>query len=340
MRPDRATRGFLALLALGLSVGALVLCGALGGVLMPLLISRLSGGGIDALANVSMLLMLVLIVASMVGVGMGARSLARQLLASRWLTRYVSSTAVAASDALLLLAARAGLQGRVMLVDASEPFSFVYGVLTPRVAVSQGLVDAASSEELRAVIEHERYHVRNVDPLKIVLSRSLSAALFFLPVLGSLCARYVADCELAADRHAVARCGDRPLAGALLKAIRGPDWNELSVVAAISGPDVLDVRVRQLETGAEPRPTAIGRRPMALSILSTILFTLAYLASTYGIDGSATVSGLAGTTVLDGFLCGAPFVAAAIALYLFVATRARRPHGRWVGQCRSQYAQS
>ncbi len=175
------------------------------------------------------------------------------------------------------------------------------------------------------MIEHERYHVRNLDPLKIVLTRSLSAALFFLPALNALRARYVTDCELAADRQAVARCGDRSLAGALLKVIRGPSWNELNVAASIGGPDLLDVRVLQLETGAEPRPTAIGRRPMALSILSATLFTLAYLASAYSLGGPATVSGLASSTVLDGLLCGTPFAAVAIALYLFVAIRARRP---------------
>ena len=197
-------------------------------------------------------------------------------------------------------------------------------MLTPCVAVSRGLVEAASADELRAVIEHERYHVRNVDPLKIVLARSLSAALFFLPVLAALRARYIGDCELAADRHAIARCGDRPLAGALLKVIRGPNWNELSVAVAIGGPDLLDVRVLQLETGAEPRPIAVGGRPMALSILSASLFILAYMASAYSLGGPAAVSGLASATVLDGLLCGTPFAVVAIALYLLVAARARR----------------
>ena len=36
------------------------------------------------------------------------------------------------------------------------------------------------------MLEHERYHVCNLDPLKVVLVRALSAALFFLPALDSL----------------------------------------------------------------------------------------------------------------------------------------------------------
>lgn len=329
MRLDRATRRFLTLLGVAVLVGAIVVCGALGGVLMPLLLSRVSGGGLGALANTSVLPAFVLLILVMAGVGSGARSLVRQLLASRRLARYVSATAVRVPDALQSATTRVGLQGRMTLVDAPESFSFVHGLLTPRVAVSQGLVEAASADELSAVIEHERYHVQNLDPLKIVLTRSLSAALFFLPVLGALRARYIADCELAADRQAVARCGDRPLAGALVKAIRGPNRDELSVAASIGGPDLLDIRVVQLETGVEPRLAAVNHRRVALSILSTALFVAAYLVSTYSLGGPAAVyhatgNSLASATVLGGLMCAVPFAAVGIALYLLIAMRAKR----------------
>lgn len=329
MRPDRATRDFLTLVAIAVLVGAIVFCGAVGGVLAPLLLSRVSGGGLGAVANTSMLPAFALLALVIAGVGLAAQSLGRQLLASRRLARYVSARAQTAPDALRSIAARAGLRGRVLLVDAPESFSFVYGLLAPRVAVSTGLVEAASANELSAVIEHERYHVQNLDPLKIVLTRSLSAALFFLPVLDALRARYTADCELAADRQAIARCGDRSLAGALVKAIRGPNWDELSVAASIGSPDLLDVRVAQLETGVEPRLATIDRRRVALSILSTALFVAAYLVSAYSLGGPAAVyrttgNSLAGTTVLGGLMCAAPFAALGISLYLLIAIPAKR----------------
>jgi beta-lactamase regulating signal transducer with metallopeptidase domain len=329
MRPDRATRDFLTLVAVAVLVGAIVFCGASGGVLVPLLLSRVSGGRLGVFASTSMLPAFALLSLVVVGVGLGARSLARQLLASRRLARYVSARAVKVPDALQSAAARAGLQGRVMLVDAPESFSFVYGVLTPRVAVSRGLVEAAFAEELSAVIEHERYHVQNLDPLKIVFARSLSAALFFLPVLGALRTRYIAGCELAADRQAITRCGNRSLAGALVKAIRGPSSIELSVAASIGGPDLLDVRVVQLETGVEPRLAAVDHRHVALSILSTALFVAAYLVSTYSLGGPAAIyhttgNGLASATVLGGLMCAVPFAALGSALYLLIAMRVRR----------------
>jgi beta-lactamase regulating signal transducer with metallopeptidase domain len=328
MRPDRATRDFLTLVGIAVLVGAIVFCGALGGVLTPLLLSRVSGGGIGAVVNTSMLPAFALLALMMAGVGLATRSLARQLLASRRLARYVFATAQTVPDALQSAAARAGLQGRVMLMDAPESFSFVYGLLTPRVAVSRGLIEAASADELSAVIEHERYHVQNLDPLKIVLARLLSAALFFLPVLGALRVRYTIDCELAADRQAVALCGDRSLAGALVKAIRGPNWDELSVAASIGGPNLLDVRVVQLETGLEPRP-AVDHRRLALSILSTALFVAVYLVSADSLGGPAAVyrttgNSLAGATVLGGLMCAAPFAPVGIALYLLIAIRTKR----------------
>jgi beta-lactamase regulating signal transducer with metallopeptidase domain len=329
MRPDRATRDFLTLLAVAMLVGAIVFCGALGGVLVPLLLSRVSGGGVGAVANTSMLPAFALLALVIAGVGWATWSLARQLLASRRLTRYVFATAQTVPDALQFAAARAGLQGRVLLVDAPESFSFVYGLLAPRVAVSRGLVESASADELSAVIEHERYHVQNLDPLKIMLARSLSAALFFLPALGALRARYIADCELAADRQAIARCGDRPLAGALIKAVRGPNRDELSLAASIGGPDLLDVRVAQLETGVEPRLSAVDHRRVALSILSTALFVAVYLVSADSLGGPAAVyhttgNSLASATVLGGLMCAAPFAAVGIALYLLIVIRTKR----------------
>jgi Zn-dependent protease with chaperone function len=98
----------------------------------------------------------------------------------------VRALATTAPEALAQTAQQAGLAGRVVLVDAGDSFSFVYGVMTPRVAVSRGLLERATDDELRAVLEHERYHVRNLDPLKAALVRVLSEALFVLPALDSL----------------------------------------------------------------------------------------------------------------------------------------------------------
>ncbi len=219
----------------------------------------------------------------------------------------------------------------MVLVDAADSFSFVYGAMTPRVTVSRGLLERATGEELRAVLEHERYHVRNIDPLKVAIVRVLSDALFFLPALGSLRARYLAGRELAADRRALARYGRHSLAGALLKVVRGPDWSKQASAAAISSPDLLDVRLIQLETGSEPKPEAPDAKSIVLSLGGMSLFAVVFLVSVSRLGGAAAVYHATGTGLtsatwwLDALTCTAPFAVAGLLIYSLIALRASRP---------------
>jgi Zn-dependent protease with chaperone function len=332
MRLDRANRSFLAFVSVASLFGATVLCGAIGGVLVPLSLMRMSHGGLAGLWSErgSLLAPLVLFVLIAVGLGLGVSALVRQALASRVLSRRVRALARAAPEALAQAAWQTGLAGRVVLVDAADSFSFVYGMMTPRVAVSRGLLERATSGELQAVLEHEGYHVRNIDPLKAAIVRVLSEALFFLPALDSLRARYVASRELAADRRAVALCGRRSLVGALLKVVRGPDWSEQAGAAAISSPELLDVRLIQLETGSEPKPEALDAESIVLSLGGVALFTVVFLVSVSCLGGAAAVyhatgTGLMTATWLDTLTCTAPFAGAGLLMYSLVALRANRP---------------
>jgi len=166
--------------------------------------------------------------------------------------------------------------------------------------------------------------------LKAAIARVLSEALFFLPALSSLCARYVAARELAADRRAVALYGRRPLAGALLKVVRGPDWSEQAGAVAMSSPGLLDVRLIQLETGSEPKPEALDAKNVLLSLGAAALFAVMFLVSVSNLGGAAAVyhvtgTGLASATWLDTLTCIAPFAGAGPLIYSLVAVRAGRP---------------
>lgn len=332
MRLDQANRSFLVFAGVALLFAVTVLCGALGEVLVPLSLARISHGGLAGLwgERGALLAPLVLFVLIATGMGLGARALVRQALASRVLLRRVRSLTIATPAALAEAARQAGLTGRVVLVDAVDSFSFVYGVLTPRVVVSRGLLGSTTGEELRAVLEHERYHVRNIDPLKTVIVKVLAEALFFLPALGSLHARYVAGRELAADRRAVAACGRRSLAGALLKVVRGPDWSEQANAAPIASPDLLDARLLQLETGSEPKPEALDAQSIVLSLGGMASLAVVFLVAVSCLGGAAAVyhatgTGLMSATTLDALTCTAPFAAAGLLLYSLLAVRARRP---------------
>jgi Zn-dependent protease with chaperone function len=329
---DSANRNFTALVISSLLLGMYVLCGAVGCVLVPLIVSRVSHHGVSGLVDSGRNLLPAVVFVVLVGAGvvLGARSLWRQIRASRALAGRVNALVVVQPDQLQQAASRAGLDGRVVLVDCPEWFSFAYGALTPRVAVSRGLLEGVSVEELQAVLEHERYHVRNLDPLKVLIVRALPATFFFLPVLGSLRTRYVAGRELAADRRAVQACGRKPLVSALLKVVRGPAWSELEVAAAIGGPELLDLRVAQLESGREPRLVAFNSMSVALSALGALVFTTAFVASIVNFGGPSAVSqatstGMSLSDLLGGAMCVVPFAVGALVIYRWIAWRAREP---------------
>ncbi len=326
MRLDRANRSFVVFIGIALMAGAIVLCGAVGAVLVPLTLAPHRQWGASSVS------VLMFIAPIAVGLGFGGYSLTRQVLTTHNLAHRVRRLAIAMPNDLRRAASHTGLAGRVVLVDAAESFSFVYGILTPRVVVTSGLLDSASPGELRAVLEHERYHVCNLDPLKMLVMRALSATLFFLPALSSLRARYVTSRELAADRRAVLTCGRRPLAGALLKVMRGPEWSELSVSAPFDGHRLLDARVTQLETGREPRLTVFSLAPVIASFLSIATLCAAYLASVASFGPTAprylTGTGLADATIRGGLSCGAPFAGTGLLVFWLLAMRASRPLGR------------
>jgi Zn-dependent protease with chaperone function len=332
MRLDTANRSFATLALSSLLLGVYVFCCAAGCVLMPLIFSRVSHHGVSGLAGGSHNLLAAVLFIVLVGVGavLGVRSLWRAITASRVLALRVDSLALALPDELEQAAETAGLCGRVVLVNCPESFSFAYGALTPRVAVSRGLLNGVSTEELRAVLEHERYHVRNLDPLKVLVVRALPATFFFLPALRALRTRYVAARELAADRRAVQECGRKPLVGALMKVVRGPDWSELEVAPAIGGSELLDLRVAQLESGQEPRLVGLTPADAVLSVLGGLVFAGVFVASIVGSGGTSAVSRATGTginfgEVLSSVMCVVPFAVGGLLLYRWIAWRAGEP---------------
>jgi Zn-dependent protease with chaperone function len=287
---DRANRAFTAFLAVCVSTAALLAMAAC--TLIGILMYRVQQGGFgivvsDAAEVRSALLFLGLAAA---GIVVGLWTLRRQWIATARLVARVKALALPASPRVSAAAERTGLSGRIDVIASAEPFSFTYGVGSGRVAVSRGLVEMVSDDELDAVLEHERYHVRNGDPLKILVTRTLTPALFLLPALRDLHSRYVAGRELAADRRAMHRCGRRSLAGALAKVVKAPEWTDLRSAAAIGGPEHLDARVTQLETGEEPTTAPISRLRVAFSTAGTTIMTSSFAIAVIAYGGPAELA--------------------------------------------------
>jgi Zn-dependent protease with chaperone function len=286
---DRANRSFVAILAI--TLGAYLVLGAASCGILAILAYRVSVHGIAALTSGPHPLWPAALLLLFVGTGtvLGVLSLRKQLLATEALDQHVRSLRRTLPEEVYQAAKRNGLRGRVRMVDEEAPFSFAYGLLKPKVVVSSGLVESVSAEELDAVLAHERYHVRNYDPLKVVVVRTLPSAFFFLPVLRELRTRYLAARELEADRRSLERHGRAPLAGALYKVVEGTGLAELGPAAALGGPDFLDARVSQIESGAEPERPSVSWRSWTLTALGGAGLVLAVVLT--GVRDSFSMMG-------------------------------------------------
>jgi hypothetical protein len=112
----------------------------------------------------------------------------------------------------------------VRLVDEAAPQAFCAGLLRPRVYLSRGAAALLSDDQRRAVLAHEFHHARRLDPLRLLIARSLGAGLFFVPAVRRLAQRHAILAELAADEAAERVAGGkRALASALLAFDGHPD---------------------------------------------------------------------------------------------------------------------
>jgi Zn-dependent protease with chaperone function len=173
------------------------------------------------------------------------------------------------------------LAARVDVVEAADPFAFTYGLTRPRVAVSNRLLASATPEELSAVLAHEAEHVRGREPLRMLISSLLTARHFTLPMLGHLRTAFAEGRELAADRCAVARCGTRPVAGALLKVSDAPHPAYAAPAAAMGNQRLLMARISQLEGGEPPRPASPNRRQLAATAAGAAVYAWAIAGSVW-----------------------------------------------------------
>lgn len=308
-RLNPADRAFTALVFVALVpvvLLALAGCGVLGFVAY-----QVSSVGLVGVAGDRQLWpVLTFLAVFLVGVALGGRALLTQLAATRRLERAVEVITLPPTERLAAAAERCRLDD-VVLVEAPQPFSFAYGLLGPRVVISTALVDALNNEELAAVLEHERYHVRAFDPLKVVLARAMTAGFFYLPVLRPLRSRYVASREIAADRSAVSAYGRGALAGALVRAVSGPDWANLGAAAALSGTELLEERIIHLETGDEPPGLRLPAAAIATTVAVVAMLAGALLYTVVAAGGPAELmrdrmggemEGMAGNGVVPGVI--------------------------------------
>lgn len=175
------------------------------------------------------------------------------------------------SNDLKPLIRRLGLKDKVHLLDSEVPFCFCAGFISPRVYLSRGMVEKLEPHELEALLLHEKHHLKNYDPLKILLGRLVVTALFVIPALREILEQYLLDKEIAADRSVIQHQGhDKGIAGALEKLLREHPTIPAEGLVAGSA-EALSYRIDYLMGHTSQRGVPIPIPHLATSFLIIVL---------------------------------------------------------------------
>ncbi len=276
---NRADRVFTIMLGLALASSAILLALLL--TLAPR-VEQLVGRGAADTADLVTALVLLLAVC---GISLGLVTLFRQLVATAVLIRRLVAKKVALPTSVTVAASGLDLDGRIDVVTDERPFSFCYWFLRPRICLSTALVERLDPDELRAVLHHERYHLRQRDPLRQVVARYFAAGLYVVPVVDELLSFHTLQKEIDADQEAVRASGDvRSLASALYKLLPDADDVSLGLLVPVSSLSVTEARIDQLVAG---RPLSIALSPLSVALSGGALVAAAVLVA---VQGGASVA--------------------------------------------------
>ncbi len=206
----------------------------------------------------------------------GLQSIFAQLLAAYRFKRALRLLTIPTPTGVAHVAQCHALTVPVQTLAWDEPLAFCLGLRRPRVYLSTGLVDLLDDDELAAVLLHEQHHGQRRDPLVVLLSRAVGAALRFVPVAAHLVDRISLTQEVAADRYVLHVQGNSvPLASALLKLARQSRHQAWATVP-LSPLNPTRERVLRLVDGAVP-PDRLGwRRSLASVAIVVALFGISY----------------------------------------------------------------
>lgn len=205
------------------------------------------------------LALLPILVSGLLGTWAGLTQLWRTM---RILDPLRAAIAPAPPRELHQLSQQLGLTGRIDLIEMPIPLAFCYGLLRPRIALTTGLRTLLAPDELAAVLQHERAHLRRYDPLRAWLWTIGDGLWWWAP--GAAEEARIRH-ELIADQAVITAGGHQPLARAVLKLVaythgHAPlDGSRL----AMSGLSATEARIDQLlqpERALSPRTQTLRRR--------------------------------------------------------------------------------
>ncbi|MFT4111516.1 TIGR03435 family protein [Silvibacterium sp.] len=192
------------------------------------------------------------------------------VLAASWFRQWLEICRAVSTSTPIRFHLAEGLDVRVSNA-AMEPG--VFGILQPVLLLPEGLIAELPEVQLRAIVEHERTHIRRRDNLTATVHMIIMALFWFHPAVWWIRARLLEERERACD-EAVLDSGNAAelYAESILSVCRLYVESPLPCLSGITGSD-LKRRIVHIMSGEAPRTLGVRRRLILAGItLAVILF--------------------------------------------------------------------
>lgn len=176
-------------------------------------------------------------------------------LTKQWMhhNRWMNQVQLAENRSLTEQFARLLQADNLIVMNDEKPFALVFGLFTPRIAISTAMIASLTEKELKAVYSHELYHSERFHPLKMFILTVLAEAFSYLPLFRQTLHYYKCWTEIEADRYAVQTTGDvESLGSALLKMIRLYQGKDYSVSTVHFADYAVNYRIKCILKPEEP----------------------------------------------------------------------------------------
>lgn len=168
----------------------------------------------------------------------------------------------------------------IIIIEHEHSLAFTMGFKNPNIILSSGLISMLEDHELEAVVEHETFHKKNNDSLKIFILQLISQALWFIPVTKWCYQNYKIISEVLADEYAIQKMGSEiSLGSALLKLIKNY-FNEKSAPILVHFSDEsVNYRLQQLVDPQRNIPVKLEPKAILISVNVLLLLMVMILLS-------------------------------------------------------------
>jgi Zn-dependent protease with chaperone function len=168
--------------------------------------------------------------------------------------------------AMVAATGRPGGEPGVAIVDYDAPAVYCLPGARRQIVISAGALAALTSGQLRAVLAHERAHLRSGHHLMLALATALAQAFPRVPLLGQARPQLAVLAEMAADDAAARRHSRDDLAAALVVLARA---GAQPATLAASGPEAIARLQRILDP--EPPRTRLARLAAVAGLIPPVV---------------------------------------------------------------------